>query len=94
MEPEQHTGGDGEVERQVGEAKQADESWNRVRGALHVGLEEEVQGPLECNKPECMAVGLGGVADDEASSKFVEAVEAENEDRFGAERVPPRQRRS
>ena len=47
MEPEQHAGGDGEVQRQVGEAEQAGETRERVRGVLHVSFDEEVRRPLE-----------------------------------------------
>ncbi len=46
MEPEQHAGGDGEVQRQARPSR-AGETRERVRGVLHVSFDEEVRRPLE-----------------------------------------------
>jgi hypothetical protein len=73
VEPDQHAAGDGEVERQVGDAGQAREARERVRGALHGRFEEEVQRALERDEPVRVPVRFRCVPDDEAARELVEA---------------------
>ena len=51
VEPEQHPGRDGEVKGQVGDAEQAREAGERLNGALHVGLGEEIQRAFKRDEP-------------------------------------------
>jgi hypothetical protein len=76
------------MQRQVGDAEQAGEARERVGSVLHVPLREDVQRALERNDLTCVPAGIGGVADHEAASELVEAVEGEHRGCFARERVP------
>jgi hypothetical protein len=88
VEPEQHAGRDGEVKGQVGDAEQAGKAWERLNGALHVRLDEEVQRAFECDEPVGVSVGLSRVRADEATCEFVEPVQGESTGCLDAERMP------
>src|SRR6266516_7527415 len=46
-----------------------------------------MQRPLERNNPAGVTLGFGGIADEEAASELVEAVQTEDEEGLAAERV-------
>jgi len=87
VEPEQYGGGNGEVQRQVGDVEQAGEAGEGVGGALQVCFDEQVQRSLERDEPVGVTLRFRRVPDDEAARELVEAVQDENRDRLGAERV-------
>src|SRR5947199_9298848 len=75
MTPQQHGDRGREMKRQGGGAEHPDQTRKGVRRVLQVGLIEEVQRPLERNKPVRVPFGFTGVADDEAARELVEAVQ-------------------
>ena len=64
VEPEQHPGRDGEVKGQLGDAEQACDPGERLNGALHVRLDEEMQRTFERDDPVGVTVGFGRVRAD------------------------------
>jgi hypothetical protein len=89
VQPEQIHAGDREVQRQVEEAEQPDRAGQRLRGVLHVALDEDVQRPFERRDVVSVADRGGAIAGDQPARRLVQAVEREHARRLDDERVPP-----
>jgi hypothetical protein len=88
VEPEQESGGCGQVKSQVCDAERSDESGHRVRAGLNPALEKEVQRLLQRRNFMGMSDRVTGFADDKAAGGLVAGVESEHRDRLCAKRVP------
>jgi hypothetical protein len=64
VQPEKDDGRNRQVERQVGNAKQAGETRQRIDSVLHPPLHEQMQRPLDRNELLGVTVRFRGVADD------------------------------
>jgi hypothetical protein len=78
VEPEQHPGRDGGVKGQVGDAEHTREAGERLDGALHVRLEEEMQRTFERDDPVGVSLGFCGVRADQAACELVEPIQGES----------------
>src|SRR5262249_2354378 len=68
-------------------AEEAVEAGERLNGALHVRLDEEMQGPFECDQPVGVRVGFRPIRNDEAARELVEPVQVSS-GCLHAERMP------
>jgi hypothetical protein len=91
VEPDQDGDRAGEVKREVRDVEQVDQARERMHRVLHAPFDEHARRLLQRDDSTRVDQRLVRIADRKPARELVQAVEAEDEDRFRTERVTPRQ---